>query len=96
MERGISLNYTMPKIIAKEVEDQFKSILKNKSYQNDNIKYDLGYNYNEKLDNIFIPILNKLIKFMKFYKNIVGKILECVIFLTVLLNIVFWQNHNYH
>ena len=62
MERGISLNYTMPKLIAKEVEDQFKSILKNKSYRNNNVKYDLGYNYNDKLDDIFIPILNKLIK----------------------------------
>lgn len=69
MERGISLNYTMPKLIAKEVEDQFKSILKNKSYRNNNVKYDLEYNYNDKLDDIFIPILNKLIKFMKFYKK---------------------------
>ena len=69
MERGISLKYTMPKLIAKEVEDQFKSILKNKSYKNNNIQFDLGYNYNDKLDEIFIPMLNKLIKFMKFYKK---------------------------
>ena len=69
MERGISLKYTLPKIIAIELESQFKSILSNKSYRNNNVKFELGYNYNDKLDDIFIPILEKLIKFIKFYKK---------------------------
>jgi uncharacterized protein (DUF885 family) len=69
MERGVSLKYTLPKLIAIELETQFKSILEDKSYRNQNVKFDLGYNYNDKLDEIFIPILKKLIKFMKFYKK---------------------------
>lgn len=69
MERGISLKYTLPKVIAQELETQFKSILKEKSYRNKNVKFDLGYDYNKRLDEIFIPILNKMIKFMKFYKK---------------------------
>lgn len=69
MEHGISLKYTLPKVIATELEVQFKSILNEKSYHNKNIKYDLGYDFNKKLDEIFIPILEKLIKFMKFYKK---------------------------
>ena len=70
MERGISLKYTLPKLISQELESQFKSLLRNKSYRNQNVKFDLGYDYNEKLDEIFIPILKKMIKFMKFYKNL--------------------------
>lgn len=69
MERGISLKYTLPKLISQELESQFKSLLRNKSYHNQNVKFDLGYDYNEKLDEIFIPILKKMIKFMKFYKK---------------------------
>ena len=69
MERGISLKYTLPKLISQELESQFKSLLRNKSYRNQNVKFDLGYDYNENLMK-FLYHIKKMIKFMKFYKNI--------------------------
>lgn len=65
MEKGIQKNITLPKIIAVKLLEQFQSFKKNKSYKNNNIKFDLGFDFNEKVESLILPQLTKIINFLK-------------------------------
>ena len=55
----------MPKVLTIELIKQLKSSITKKAYIVEDIKFNLSYDFNKKLDDIFIPHINKLIKFLK-------------------------------
>jgi len=65
MKKGITKKYTMPKIIADKLLNQLKELLKTKTYINKNVKSNLGFNFNKECEKIFVPNIQRLIKFMK-------------------------------
>ena len=65
MQKGIDKNIVLPKILTIKLIEQFKSYKKNKSYKNTKIKIQLDYNFNNKLEKLITPCLNKMIKFLE-------------------------------
>ena len=65
MQKGITLKYTLPKILVEKLMSQIKELLTNKSYLNKSIKYKLNFDFNAKCASIFVPSLNKLHDFLK-------------------------------
>jgi len=60
MREGIKKNYTLPKLAAIKLAEQFKELLKSKSYFNkDAPKY-----YNVEMESIIVPEINKIIQFL--------------------------------
>ena len=65
MEKGIEKKIVLPKIITIKLIEQFKSFKKNKSYKNSKIEIQLDYNFNNKLETIITPCINKMIEFLE-------------------------------
>ena len=65
MNKGIEKKMTLPKIIAVKLLDQFISFKKNKSYKNNNIKLKLDFDFNNIVEKLILPSLNKMIDFLK-------------------------------
>ena len=64
-KKGISLKYTLPKILVEKLVKQIEELLSSKSYLNKSIKYKLDYDFNAKCASIFVPPLKNLLKFLK-------------------------------
>lgn len=62
---GIKKKIVFPKILGKKLYEQFESFKKNKSYKSSKIKIKLDYDFNEKLEELITPPLDKIIFFLK-------------------------------
>lgn len=62
---GIEKKIVLPKIIGKKICEQFISFKKNKSYMISKIKIKLDYDFNNKLEELILPQLDKIILFFK-------------------------------
>ena len=65
MQKGIKKKVTLPKILASKLLEQFETFKKNKSYLNRKIQVKLDINFNKEVENIVLPCLDKIIKFLK-------------------------------
>lgn len=65
MKYGIKKKYTLPKILTIKLIEQLKKLLETQSYKNNNIKYKLQFDFNKECSDIFIPNINKLIRFLE-------------------------------
>jgi uncharacterized protein (DUF885 family) len=79
MKIGIKKKVVLPKVLTEKLMEQLESCIKTKPYYNKKITITLNYNYNKKLDNIFVGPITNLIKFLKtvYLKNSSNKIGLC-------------------
>ena len=65
MEEGIKRGMVLSKLLCNLLIEQLESIVNNKSYTNKKIKIKLDYDFNEEIEAILKPKIEKLIDFLK-------------------------------
>mgnify|MGYP001247511375 CR=1 FL=1 len=65
MKVGIEKKIILPKILSEKLYDQLIDIVKNKPYIKKNVPKNLKIDYNKTIEDLLLPVLKKLILFMK-------------------------------